>query len=168
MRKPILVFASLAMLALPSVAFAQDDDFLADLDASREPFCKAMATEFGIDQSACEQYLEQERQRFMVMDMDVFTASETSSSAASDEPVTHGGTGPTNTARFALSGGDYYVTIGDLPCPVNYFDLEGPGGYRPSLTQSGYLYDIEPGEYYWHVNTGATGRCKWSITIEPL
>lgn len=168
MRRPILVIATLALLVVPSMAFAQDDDFLAALDASREPFCAAMAEEFGFDQSACEEYLEQERLRFMVMDMDVFSASESSSSAASDGQVSFSSRGGENTAPFELSGGDYYVDIKTTGDCYYSFHFEGDNaGFRPSLSQSSYLYDVEPGRYYWWVNTGPPPNCGWSLTMSP-
>lgn len=87
--------------------------------------------------------------------------------AAPEKPITFSGTGPMNTAPFMLNGGDYYATVGDLPCPVNTFILYDEDHRGEWVEQSTHVYGIRPGRYYWKVITGVTGRCSWSVTIEP-
>lgn len=96
----------------------------------------------------------------------------------SDAITVHGG-GTENSDPFRLSGGSYRVTYdysGDCFYNASLDDTGGdPGKFEilpgSDTAESGddNLYNIEPGEYFVDMSTGANssgGACPWTITFE--
>ena len=86
-------------------------------------------------------------------------------------PLSFGLAGDGNTARAEM-GGDYsfeWETAGDC-----YYGADLEGGNESLFTAdsatsgTGYVYDLEPGEYYVQMITGPAPGCGWTVTFTQL
>jgi hypothetical protein len=174
MRLGGIVLATAALLTAPSVVLGQGPDMAEVVERSRATLCRAMAAELGVIEQACASFFDHHELRFMVVDLEVY--EEMTWGTTSDEgslldgsPVSFRGDGPANTDPFRLDGGDYHVDVTTTDdCYYSFHLKGGRAGSRPSLIESGNVYDIEPGDYSWSVYTGAPPGCGWELTMEPL
>ena len=85
--------------------------------------------------------------------------------------ITLSGEGKIDTAKFVMSG-DYIVRWQTLHDCSYYVNLE-PGyvdvfAATAPLTGTNNVYGLAAGTYYFHVNTGPTPLCGWSLTLTPV
>lgn len=85
--------------------------------------------------------------------------------------VTLSGDGKFDSANFNLSG-DYTVTWKTSQACSYYVSLE-PGfkdvfSAVAPMTGTGNIHGLAAGKYYFHVNTGPSPECAWSVNLTPV
>jgi hypothetical protein len=173
MRTTSAVFLTVAAIAAMSVPALAREEVTVVPDAvfwNKITDADTAACERGLSSLAATGLVPESYAGLVVAPESVGGSSATESAVAGGKSIIRESGGYPIIASFDLSGGNYVAAIGTGECtsyssaalmpidgyPRGFVDTAGSG--------KSYLYDFDPGRYYWDV----IGSCdEWWVTLSP-